>query len=477
MASMFAMQSIGRVLAYIVLIGAISDIESNDSDYRIEIDGTWRLVVGISAIPALLAIGLRLTIPETPRYYAGIEKNISKAVESVKQVGGKEDDLQSIHSDILPTRGRRYEASVPWFSGAWSYLFGKDQGWKPLTGVSLLWFLLDVAFYGLGLDSPATLHRLWLSEKPESTENCPRAAAPLTTTATWTLADSITTTVTHLIASPTATEVRVNEIPWNQDDNALCATIEESLRTTAYRTLLLTSIASVAGSIMAIVLINYVTRKRLMAVTSGILFFLFLAAGVSILKATETAQHEVSMVFFALSQFMFNMGPNTLTFIMAAESFPTVYRGTFYGIAAATGKLGALVIRPVMHTIGDDKRALMGVMFGFSGVMLMMAGISLIPGCISEVQYERGNAPQDKRWALATAELGWRRYIPKPLVNKTLEDIAPNPDGSQLDGSQDNGGVFSHYETGEAENGMASSNVGLGGSKEDGRNQNNLVVK
>lgn len=432
MASMFAMQSVGRVLAYLVTIGAISSIKGSDEEndrHKIEIDGMWRLVVGVSAIPALLAIGLRLTIPETPRYYAGIEKNIGKAVKSVKQVGGKEDDLLSIHSDIQPTRGRKYETSTPWFSSAWSYLVGKQQGWKPLVGVSLLWFLLDICFYGLGLDSPTTLHHLWLSYTPEEKDGCDDPPS------------------------------------WNKDENDTCATIAESLRSTAHRTLLLTSIASMAGSLMAIVVINYVTRKRLMTVTSGILCLFFLASGMSIWKASETEDHEVSMVFFALSQFMFNLGPNTLTFIMAAESFPTVYRGTFHGFAAAIGKLGALVIRPVMHTINENnlnKTALMSVMFGFSGVMLVMVGISLIPGWISEIQYPRGNAPRDKRWTLAAAEAGWRRYVPKPLVNKSLEEIAPNPDSSQNVGDVVN---IPSITIEAVEDGLATSNGEASGSK------------
>lgn len=467
MASMFAMQSVGRVLAYIVLIGAISRISGDESDHRIDIDGTWRLVVGISAVPALLAIGLRLTIPETPRYYAGIEKNIGKAVKSVKQVGGKEDDLLSIHSDIQPTRGRKYEDSTPWFSSAWSYLWGRQQGWKPLVGVSLLWFLLDVAFYGLGLDSPATLHRLWLSKPPDGSRTCPSPPALVTTTATLTL-ESLTTTIMELVPAPTSITVETGNPSWNQDANDPCATIEESLRTTAYRTLLLTSIASMAGSLMAIVAINYVTRKRLMTVTSAILCLFFLAAGVSVLKANETGDHEVSMVFFALAQFMFNLGPNTLTFILAAESFPTVYRGTFHGFAAAVGKLGALVIRPVMHTIGGDKSpdksALMGVMFGFSGVMLLMVGISLIPGWISEVQYPRGSAPRDRRWTLAAAEVGWKRYIPKPLVNKSLEEIAPNPDGSQF---EDGAIGIPTISIGAVEDGLAPGHEANGGKQED----------
>lgn len=312
-------------------------------------------------------------------------------------------------------------------------------------GVSLLWFLLDVAFYGLGLDSPATLHRLWLSQEPAEVVNCTYVSASTTASiaattltlgggATTTILQALITSAATLTEAPTAVETVTSAIstnlPWNSDEGDRCATISGSLKKTAVRTLLISSIASMIGSLMAIVIINYFSRKRLMAVTSGILSVLFFAAGFSVWKATETEHHEVSVVFFSLSQFMFNVGPNTLTFIIAAESFPTVFRGTFHGFAAAAGKIGALLIQPVMDSIGRDKQSLMAVLFGFCGVTLVMSGVSMIPGWILEVQHPRGHDP---RGSLAAAESGWRIWIPRRLVNKSLEDIAPNPEG-------DNGG-------------------------------------
>ncbi|KAG8937788.1 Inorganic phosphate transporter pho84, partial [Tulasnella sp. 408] len=38
-----------------------------------------------------------------------------------------------------------------------------------------------------------------------------------------------------------------------------------------------------------------------------------------------------------------NFGPNTTTFIIPGEVFPTRYRSTSHGISAASGKLGAIV--------------------------------------------------------------------------------------------------------------------------------------
>jgi len=44
-----------------------------------------------------------------------------------------------------------------------------------------------------------------------------------------------------------------------------------------------------------------------------------------------------------LPTFFFLTGPNTTTFIIPGEAFPTRYRSTSHGISAASGKLGAIV--------------------------------------------------------------------------------------------------------------------------------------
>lgn len=44
-----------------------------------------------------------------------------------------------------------------------------------------------------------------------------------------------------------------------------------------------------------------------------------------------------------MAQFVFDLGPNTTTFIVPGECFPTRYRATAHGISAAAGKTGSVV--------------------------------------------------------------------------------------------------------------------------------------
>ena len=453
---MFAMQSAGRVCAYLAALFAIAVLDHTE-DPRTAIDRMWRLVVGIGAVPALLAIGLRLTIPETPRYYTGIERDLKKAVQSIKKVGGRDTDLDSIHSDIQPTGKSRDDTPTPWLSTARNYLFGHEKGWRRLAGISLIWLLLDLSFYGLGLDSPSTLDRLWLNHTPPSIVNCTSvetipAQATRFMPATLTLDGGAVTTLTQAIvtpvvtASPTLTAVATTTVTtavaanpaWNPDPGHRCETINQSLKVTAIRTLLLSSIASVAGSVLAIPMVNYFSRRNLLAATSAILSIFFFVSAFGVWKTTDKPTTVVSMVFFALSQFIFNLGPNTLIFIIAAESFPTVFRGTFYGFAAASGKCGALIIRPIMHVVGNGKMAFVGVLFGFFGAALLMTAIALTPGAIVDAQFPR-NGRENRRGSLSKAEIDKVSRLPKRLKNKTLEQIAPNPENWLAGQSQDGG--------------------------------------
>ncbi|OQS03292.1 inorganic phosphate transporter 1-6, partial [Thraustotheca clavata] len=69
-------------------------------------------------------------------------------------------------------------------------------------------------------------------------------------------------------------------------------------------------------------------------------------------------------------QFFFNFGPNSTTFIIPAEVFPTAVRSTGHGISAASGKAGAILsaqcFAVVAKTWGFDS-----VLYIFSGCCFM----------------------------------------------------------------------------------------------------------
>ncbi|KAJ6533665.1 inorganic phosphate transporter [Mycena capillaripes] len=61
-------------------------------------------------------------------------------------------------------------------------------------------------------------------------------------------------------------------------------------------------------------------------------------------KLLQTTSGKNLFVFlYCLANFPQNFGPNTTTFVIPGEVFPTRYRATAHGISAASGKFGAIV--------------------------------------------------------------------------------------------------------------------------------------
>lgn len=56
---------------------------------------------------------------------------------------------------------------------------------------------------------------------------------------------------------------------------------------------------------------------------------------------------------YCLTNFFQNFGPNTTTFIVPGEIFPTRYRSTAHGLSAAAGKFGAIIAQIMAFQLKD----------------------------------------------------------------------------------------------------------------------------
>jgi PHS family inorganic phosphate transporter-like MFS transporter len=356
-------------------------------------DSVWRCVIGVGAFPALIAIALRFTIPETPRYLLDVREDLPAAAQATRRVhpdkantpsrqnsnkitkGGSEPYLtsndkeagvvqsssidmenkgltqrQSVRSaeikdqsgrgrsddivngsfeihqapsgtqkatsdetrlksnghapdpgskisgkDLATQRRRKNEF---WYD--WHATFGKGQGFRRiLAGISICWFIMDMSFYGLGLDTPRTLAKIFGAQPSDATKN---------------------------------------GFDWNsglasQDEN-----IYDALLGDATRALYTIPISGIFGSVVFLLLVNYIPRATVLRWMFVLLAILFAVAGSSLTAVYETTNHSLTVAFYALALCILNFGPNTILFMLPAELFPTRYRGTCYGIAAASGK-------------------------------------------------------------------------------------------------------------------------------------------
>ncbi|KAJ4355826.1 uncharacterized protein N0V89_003847 [Didymosphaeria variabile] len=352
----FFAQPIGQLLANVLSLAAVEGFKSEITsvypacpagDEGLQcfkaIDRLWRTVVGIGMIPAMIALAFRFTIPESPRYKLDILRNVHTVFEDTKDFfGAPEVDSEGGELEMLPTtptvdgqdlsrvstsseiapeevvgsdsESERRPSSVhqrptsyqhvhlppndpnyvpPLASWADAKDFFIAQGnWQYLLGTSLSWLFLDFAFYGLGLSSPEIVRHIW--QNPDS-------------------------------------------------DNA-ASSVFDSLRDNSLHTLIMVSIGAVIGGAAMIKVIRYASPKVIQFWGFLVLFLLFIVTGSAWTKLLDSSRSGL-IVLYVLSQIAFNLGPNVTTFIIPAEIFPTRYRCTAHGIAAAAGKLGSWLVQ------------------------------------------------------------------------------------------------------------------------------------
>jgi MFS family permease len=103
----------------------------------------------------------------------------------------------------------------------------------------------------------------------------------------------------------------------------------------------LITVLLIVGILFAVVLADRVGRIWLQVIG-----FIGCAAGLVIASLADgfTGATRTTVIFigFMLFNFMTNLGPNAQTYLLAGEVFPTAIRGKGAGVAAATGKIGAV---------------------------------------------------------------------------------------------------------------------------------------
>jgi PHS family inorganic phosphate transporter-like MFS transporter len=335
MASVFIMQPIGQLMASLVGLAVLMTLGrqaglktmTDAKEAATVVDRIWRWVVGAGAIPAIIAIGFRLTIPESPRYTLDVDHDGVRALRDTTRyctttatqlptsqpmderrvphmeysaVDGMQplprahyeetNDNDSDSMEIMDVGGPTQERTQNMTPGNYndddnsedeennpdpfSYQELKQFFWtegniKPLLGTSITWFLLDFAFYGLGINNPRTIADIWSSE--------PHVAKSSDTPA------------------------------WgNPADHGLG--IYETLKQDGIRSIITVSVGSLLGSIILIKAINYIPRKAWLLWSFVGMGVLFAVIGGSFFKVAHTDLHALTITLYVLCQLLFNLG-------------------------------------------------------------------------------------------------------------------------------------------------------------------------
>lgn len=311
MGAVFANQAFGQIAAGIVALILVAGYKHDLIDAKDgkscgikcqkACDQMWRVLIGLGAVPGAVALYFRLTIPESPRYTLDISNDLSKGTADIsKFVSGEHGnaDLDQIaRLERAPTAVEAVDIQAPKasFKDFWRH-FGQWKYGKILLGTAGSWFCLDVAFYGLGLNTAVILQAIGYA----GSEN-----------------------------------------------------IYTKLYNTAVGNLILICAGSLPGYWVSVFTMDIIGRKPIQLFGFFILTVLFCVIGFAYHRLTD---HGL-LGLYVVCQFFQNFGPNTTTFVVPGECFPTRYRSSAHGISAAAGKVGAIIAQTALGTLIDHNCA------------------------------------------------------------------------------------------------------------------------
>ncbi|KAJ5242865.1 uncharacterized protein N7469_001192 [Penicillium citrinum] len=132
---------------------------------------------------------------------------------------------------------------------------------------------------------------------------------------------------------------------------------------------------SLVGYYLASFLIDNKLYGRKWMQTVGFLmcFVLFVVPGFHYEYYTRPENIKSFQTMYFLSSFFNQFGPNCVSFLVAAEVFPTPIRATAHGLSAAAGKSGALLASVLYNYIDTQTKFYVVPWFGLAGVVLTLA--------------------------------------------------------------------------------------------------------
>ncbi|KAK7452172.1 hypothetical protein VKT23_012275 [Stygiomarasmius scandens] len=120
-----------------------------DLPFEVPIDAMWRIVIGFGCVPACIALYFRLTIPETPRFTMDIERNITRAARDIEV-------MYTTNAGLYPFSQFHGVQTIDAPRATRKDFFAHFTKWengKVLLGCAWSWLVLDIAFYGLNLNT------------------------------------------------------------------------------------------------------------------------------------------------------------------------------------------------------------------------------------------------------------------------------------------------------------------------------------
>ncbi|KAH9812143.1 inorganic phosphate transporter [Melampsora americana] len=343
MTAVFASQGFGQLAASIVSLIVVKLFERSIKSDLIpgsSVENCWRFLIGFGAIPASCALYFRLTIGESERYKIETEDHTGVVEEDQRgflndtalelQESGsikdheRNDDTEVEDDDETETTDKDVVSfsnlhSHQTSNSFWSH-YRQWKHFKVLFGCAWSWFALDLAFYGLGLNSSIVLSAIGFGKSSDGNQN-------------------------HQIY--------------------------QSLMNVSIGNIVLSIAGLIPGYWVAFAFIDSWGRKPIQIMGFAALTSLFIIMGLAYHQLVDHSLH-LFVVLYCLANFFQNFGPNTTTFVIPAECFVTRYRSRSHGISAASGKFGAILAQlgfATLKDIGGKDQFIDRIFIIFSGFM------------------------------------------------------------------------------------------------------------
>ncbi|MGH9918695.1 MAG: MFS transporter, partial [Nitrososphaerales archaeon] len=141
----FSMQAVGLVIGPLVAIALLASGSSHDL--------TWRLLLGLGAVPAAWAVYLRSKMPESPRFQARVQGWKGTNEEAERQPYRLSNGALALPRSSMFSVTRKNSSAQPTLRD-----FIRDRRMLGLViGTAGAWFMFDYAYYGNTLSLPAIL--------------------------------------------------------------------------------------------------------------------------------------------------------------------------------------------------------------------------------------------------------------------------------------------------------------------------------
>jgi len=310
----------------------------------------WRWMYGSILPLGAVIVLLRFFIPESAHWLVSKHRK-NEAVTALRKLLNRHPEYPKKIALKMPKKHKDGKNR----SGSYADLFSKKNRRATLLA-SVPWFLQDLGTYGIGIFTPTILASM---------------------------------------------------IGAKSGEHNLAAIIHDDLLAAKGSAIL--DVLLIVGIVCAVFLVDKIGRMKLQV-------FGFIGCAVGLLLAALSLQPDGStnllLIFagFMLFNFMTNIGPNAMTYLIAGEVFPTSIRGKGAGFAASFAKIGAVTtafLFPVLL-----------VEIGTANLLYILMGTSLLGAAVTfwfgietkglnlesleEVEYEDDDDESHKQWSAVT---------------------------------------------------------------------------